>query len=36
MSKNWTREELAAMPLHKRAELYKNACRWGTRRTAPR
>ncbi len=29
MSKNWTHEELAAMPLHKRADLYKNACRLG-------
>lgn len=29
MSKRWNREELKAMPIHERAELYKNACRLG-------
>ncbi len=29
MGKVWKREELEAMPVHKRADLYKNACRLG-------
>jgi len=29
MAKAWTLNELKAMPVHQRAELYKNACRLG-------